>query len=68
MDLIPVCYEISAGLSAPLYKDGAEPGIDRIEAEGYPDHLCSAQKGPAGYLLMGMMPKPDVSCEIRDTL
>jgi len=60
MDLIPICYEISAGLLAPLYKDGVEPGIDRLEAEGYPDHLCSAQKGTAGFLLMGQIPKPDV--------
>ncbi|MFH1137440.1 MAG: 2-hydroxyacyl-CoA dehydratase family protein [Pseudomonadota bacterium] len=59
MDVAPICYEVACGLNAALYVDGAEEGIDRIEAEGYPDHLCSTQKGTAGYLLMGVLPRPD---------
>ena len=60
LDVAPICYEVACGLNAALYEDGAEAGIDRIEAEGHPDHLCSTQKGTAGYLLMGILPKPDV--------
>ena len=55
----PICYEVLCGLTSALYIDGAEDGIDRIEAEGYPDHLCSTQKGTAGYLLLEVVPKPD---------
>jgi benzoyl-CoA reductase/2-hydroxyglutaryl-CoA dehydratase subunit BcrC/BadD/HgdB len=60
MDMVPLCYEVACGLTSALYTDGAEEGVDRIEADGYPDHLCSTQKGTAGYLLMGVVPKPDV--------
>lgn len=60
MGVLPLCYEILCGLSAALYTDGAEEGIDAIEAEGYPDHLCSTQKGTAGYLIQGLVPKPDL--------
>jgi benzoyl-CoA reductase/2-hydroxyglutaryl-CoA dehydratase subunit BcrC/BadD/HgdB len=60
LDVAPICYEVACGLNAALYTEGSEEGIDRIEAEGYPDHLCSTQKGTAGYLLMGVLPKPDV--------
>lgn len=60
LGLAPICYEVACGLDAALYVDGSEAGIDRIEAEGYPDHLCSTQKGTAGYLLMGILPKPDI--------
>lgn len=59
-DVVPICYEVVCGLTSALYTDGAEAGVDRIEAEGYPDHLCSTQKGTAGYLLMGLTPKPDI--------
>jgi benzoyl-CoA reductase/2-hydroxyglutaryl-CoA dehydratase subunit BcrC/BadD/HgdB len=60
MGITPLCYEFICGLTAALYVNGCEEGIDRIEAEGYPDHLCSTQKGTAGFLLMGVIPKPDV--------
>ncbi len=60
LDIMPICYELIPGLTAALYTDGCEAGIDRIEAEGYPDHLCSTQKGTAGFLLMGVIPKPDI--------
>lgn len=60
MGLAPMVYEVFCGLDAAIYIDGCEEGIDRIEAEGYPDHLCSTQKGTAGYLLMGTVPKPDL--------
>lgn len=60
LDVVPICYEVLCGLTSALYIDGAEEGVDRIEAEGYPDHLCSTQKGTAGYLLMGVVPKPDL--------
>ena len=60
MGIMPICYELICGLTAALYTKGCEEGIDRIEAEGYPDHLCSTQKGTAGFLLMGVIPKPDI--------
>lgn len=60
LDVVPICYEVLCGLSSALYTDGAEDGVDAIEAEGYPDHLCSTQKGTAGFLLMGVVPKPDI--------
>jgi benzoyl-CoA reductase/2-hydroxyglutaryl-CoA dehydratase subunit BcrC/BadD/HgdB len=60
LGVVPICYEVLCGLTAALYIDGAEDGVDRIEAEGFPDHLCSTQKGTAGYLLMGVVPKPDL--------
>jgi len=60
LDVVPICYEVACGLTSALYTDGAEDGVDAIEAEGYPDHLCSTQKGTAGYLLMGVVPKPDI--------
>ena len=60
MDLVPLCYEVLCGLTSALYADGAEEGVDAIEAEGYPDHLCSTQKGTAGYLLLGVVPYPDL--------
>jgi benzoyl-CoA reductase/2-hydroxyglutaryl-CoA dehydratase subunit BcrC/BadD/HgdB len=60
LDVVPICYEVLCGLTSALYTDGAEDGVDAIEAEGYPDHLCSTQKGTAGYLLMGVVPKPDI--------
>jgi 2-hydroxyglutaryl-CoA dehydratase, D-component len=59
LGVAPVCYEVICGVDAALYIDGSEAGIDRIEAEGYPDHLCSTQKGTAGYFLMDTIPKPD---------
>ncbi|MBI4774491.1 MAG: 2-hydroxyacyl-CoA dehydratase [Deltaproteobacteria bacterium] len=60
LDVVPICYEVVCGLTSALYTDGAEEGVDRIEAEGYPDHLCSTQKGTAGFLLMGVVPHPDL--------
>ncbi len=60
MGVVPICYEVVCGLTSALYTNGAEEGVDRIEADGYPDHLCSTQKGTAGYLLMGVTPKPDL--------
>ncbi len=60
MGVVPICYEVVCGLTSALYTNGAEEGVDRIEADGYPDHLCSTQKGTAGYLLMGQTPKPDL--------
>ena len=68
MGVAPICYEVLCGLTSALYIDGAEDGIDRIEAEGYPDHLCSTQKGTAGYLLLEVVPKPDLPGEIRDAV
>ena len=59
MGVAPICYELLCGLNSAFYINGAEDGIDRIEAEGYPDHLCSTQKGTAGFLLLGTVPKPD---------
>lgn len=60
LDLVPLCYELLCGVTAALYNDGCEDGIDRFEAEGFPDHLCSTQKGTAGFLLSGVVPKPDI--------
>jgi benzoyl-CoA reductase/2-hydroxyglutaryl-CoA dehydratase subunit BcrC/BadD/HgdB len=60
LNVVPICYEVLCGLTSALYTNGAEDGVDAIEAEGYPDHLCSTQKGTAGYLLMGVVPKPDI--------
>ncbi len=60
LDVVPICYEVLCGLSSALYIDGAEGAVDTIEAEGYPDHLCSTQKGTAGYLLQGIVPRPDM--------
>ncbi len=60
LGIMPICYELICGLTSALYVNGAEEGVDRIEAEGYPDHLCSTQKGTAGMLLLGTIPKPNV--------
>ena len=60
LDLLPICYEVPGGLQAVLYSAGCEAAIDRLEAEGYPSYLCSAQKSGAGILLQGLLPKPDV--------
>ncbi|MCP8305480.1 MAG: 2-hydroxyacyl-CoA dehydratase [archaeon] len=60
LDMLPICYELLGGISAGNYIHGCEDGIDKIESEGYPDHLCATQKGTSGYLLMGIVPKPDV--------
>lgn len=60
MDLIPICAEYQPALAAAIWKDGAEDGIDRIEAEGLPSHLCSTQKGTMGWLIKNKVPKPDV--------
>lgn len=59
LDIVPICFEVLSGLTAALYTNGCEEGIDAIEAEGYPDHLCSSNKGAAGFLLKGYLPKPD---------
>ena len=59
LDIVPICFEVLSGLTAALYTDGCEEGIDAIEGEGYPDHLCSSNKGAAGFLLKGYLPKPD---------
>jgi len=58
LDLAPVCLEVLSGLTAALYTDGCEEGIDAMHAEGYPDHLCSSNTGGAGYLLKGYVPQP----------
>ncbi|MGQ9720745.1 MAG: 2-hydroxyacyl-CoA dehydratase subunit D [Candidatus Jordarchaeum sp.] len=60
MDLIPICAEYQPALASAVWANGAEEGIDRIEAEGLPSHLCSTQKGTMGWLLMNKVPKPDV--------
>lgn len=60
LDVVPICYEVVCGLNSALYTEGCEEGIDRIEADGYPGHLCCTQKGTAGYLLKGVVPKPDI--------
>ncbi len=60
LDAVPICFEVISGLTAALYEKGSEDGIDRIEAEGYPDHLCSTQKGTCGFFLMGSIPDPDI--------
>jgi benzoyl-CoA reductase/2-hydroxyglutaryl-CoA dehydratase subunit BcrC/BadD/HgdB len=60
LDMLPICYEFLGGISAAHYVHGCENGIDRIQSEGYPDHLCATQKGTSGYLLMGTVPEPDV--------
>ncbi len=60
LDIVPICFEVLSGLTAALYTDGCEEGIDAIEGEGYPDHLCSSNKGAAGFLLKGYLPKPDM--------
>jgi len=60
MDLVPVAHEALGAISSIFYREGCEAGIDRTLAEGYPDHLCAAQTGSVGYLLDGLIPKPDV--------
>jgi len=60
MDLIPICAEYQPALASAVWANGAEEGIDRIEAEGLPSHLCSTQKGTMGWLLMNKVPKPDI--------
>lgn len=60
LDIVPICYENVCGVTSSIYTEGAEEGVDRIEADGYPDHLCSTQKGTAGFFLMGVIPKPDI--------
>jgi benzoyl-CoA reductase/2-hydroxyglutaryl-CoA dehydratase subunit BcrC/BadD/HgdB len=60
MGITPICVELLCGLCGAFYVNGCESGIDRIEAEGYPDHLCSTQKGTAGFLLDGYVEKPDM--------
>lgn len=59
MDMVPVCVETISVLMAALYKDGCEEEIDTLEAEGFPAHLCSAQKGFLGAYLMNRIPAPD---------
>ncbi len=59
MDMIPVCVETIPVLVAALYKDGCEEEIDALEAEGFPAHLCSAQKGFVGAYLTEKVPAPD---------
>ncbi|MCP8305479.1 MAG: hypothetical protein H3Z50_08470 [archaeon] len=48
LDMLPICYELPGGINAALYVHGCEDAIDRIEAEGYPDHLCASQKSGSG--------------------
>lgn len=60
LDLIPLSAEYHSMLSAATMTDGCEDGIDRIEAEGFPTHLCTAQKGFMGWALMGKVPIPDI--------
>nr|MDO8076543.1 2-hydroxyacyl-CoA dehydratase family protein [Candidatus Freyarchaeota archaeon] len=60
LDLIPICVEYQSVVAALTWASGAEDGIDRIEAEGFPSHLCSTQKATMGYLLMNKVPKPDI--------
>ncbi len=59
MDMIPVCVETISVLMAALYTDGCEEEIDILEAEGFPAHLCSGQKGFLGAYLSGSVPAPD---------
>ncbi len=59
MDMVPVCVETIPVLVAALYNDGCEEEIDALEAEGFPAHLCSAQKGFLGAYLMDEVPSPD---------
>jgi len=59
MDMIPVCVETITILMAALFNDGCEEEIDTLEAEGFPAHLCSGQKGFVGAYLSGGMPAPD---------
>jgi benzoyl-CoA reductase/2-hydroxyglutaryl-CoA dehydratase subunit BcrC/BadD/HgdB len=60
MDLIPICVEYQSVAAALTWINGGEQAIDRIEAEGFPSHLCSTQKATMGYLLLGKVPKPDI--------
>ncbi|MEM3563869.1 MAG: 2-hydroxyacyl-CoA dehydratase family protein [Candidatus Jordarchaeaceae archaeon] len=60
LDLIPICVEFQSVAAALTWINGGERGIDRIEAEGFPSHLCSTQKVTMGYLLLGKVPKPDI--------
>ena len=58
--VVPVSFEAFAGISAVFWTDGCEAGIDRLLAEGFPDHLCGGQTGSAGFLLDGTIPRPDI--------
>lgn len=60
VDCIPMCFDSLGAISAVFYRDGQEDGIDRLLSEGFPDHLCAAQTGSAGYMLDGLVPKPDI--------
>jgi benzoyl-CoA reductase/2-hydroxyglutaryl-CoA dehydratase subunit BcrC/BadD/HgdB len=60
MDLLPIAHETLGAIASILYEEGCEAAIDRLLGEGYPDHLCAAQTGTVGYLLDGLIPKPDV--------
>ena len=59
MDMIPVCVETLPVLMAAIFNDGCEEEIDALEAEGFPAHLCSAQKGFVGAYLLDRVPAPD---------
>jgi len=59
MDMIPVCIETITILMAALFNEGCEEEIDILEAEGFPAHLCSGQKGFLGAYLAGSVPAPD---------
>ncbi|MBC8275934.1 MAG: 2-hydroxyacyl-CoA dehydratase [Chloroflexi bacterium] len=59
LDTACLCFELPGGQEGAYYMDGLDKAVDVIEAEGYPDHLCSAQKGTAGYLLQRTIPQPD---------
>ena len=74
MDMVPVCIETISVLMASFYKQGGEAEIDALEAEGFPSHLCSAQKAFVGGYLSKEVPapsyflKPTVPCDPSNLL
>ena len=60
MDIVPLCYELVPIYLSAVFIDGVEEEIDAIEQEGFPNHLCSAQKSTAGAHGLGKLPLPDV--------
>ncbi|MBC2715169.1 MAG: 2-hydroxyacyl-CoA dehydratase [Desulfobacteraceae bacterium] len=60
LDMVPMCVEVIGAIDALLYDaDTCSASVDRFEAEGYPDFLCSGQKVALGMHLLGKVPCPD---------
>jgi benzoyl-CoA reductase/2-hydroxyglutaryl-CoA dehydratase subunit BcrC/BadD/HgdB len=57
---MPVSFDALGAISSVFWTNGCEAGIDRLLSEGFPDHLCGAQTGSAGFMLDGVLPRPDI--------